>query len=96
MCIRDSPYSGDKLGRLALTLEGLHQRDAYVLSACRRAGLPVVTTMGGGYAPRIDDIVEAHCQTVRLACAMASAPTSAAAPPPGRAPASPPASHSSG
>jgi acetoin utilization deacetylase AcuC-like enzyme len=66
------PYMGDKLGRLALTLAGLRQRDAYVLSTCRRAGLPVVTTMGGGYAPHIDDIVEAHCQTVRLACALAA------------------------
>jgi acetoin utilization deacetylase AcuC-like enzyme len=72
------PYVGDQLGRLALTLEGLQQRDAYVLSTCRRTGLPVVTTMGGGYAPHIDDIVEAHCQTVRLACAMASSPTSRA------------------
>jgi acetoin utilization deacetylase AcuC-like enzyme len=66
------PYVGDKLGRLALTLEGLRQRDAYVLSTCRRAGIPVVTTMGGGYAPHIEDIVEAHCQTVRLACEMAT------------------------
>ena len=37
------PYVGDKLGRLALTLEGLRQRDAYVLSTCHR--IPVVTTM---------------------------------------------------
>ena len=53
------PYVGDKLGRLALTLEGLRQRDAYVLSTCRQAGMPVVTTMGGGYAPQIEDIVKA-------------------------------------
>src|SRR5436309_2872204 len=46
------PYVGDKLGRLALTLEGLQQRDAYVLSTCHRAGIPVVTTIGGGYAPQ--------------------------------------------
>jgi len=64
------PYVGDKLGRLALTLEGLQQRDAYVLSTCHRAGIPVVTTIGGGYAPQIEDIVEAHCQTMRLACQM--------------------------
>ena len=62
---------GDKLGRLALTLKGLRQRDAYVLSTCYEAGIAVVTTMGGGYAPQIDDIVEAHCNTVRLACQLA-------------------------
>jgi acetoin utilization deacetylase AcuC-like enzyme len=66
------PYVGDKLGRLALTLEGLRQRDAYVLSTCYQAGIPVVTTMGGGYAPQIEDIVEAHCVTVRLACQIAA------------------------
>ena len=62
------PYMGDRLGRLALTLEGLRQRDAYVLTTCYQAGIPVVTTMGGGYAPQIEDIVEAHCNTVRLVC----------------------------
>jgi len=68
------PYVGDQLGRLALTLEGLRQRDAYVLSTCYQAGIPVVTTMGGGYAPQIEDIVEAHCNTVRLACRIAASP----------------------
>jgi acetoin utilization deacetylase AcuC-like enzyme len=69
------PYVGDKLGRLALTLEGLRQRDVYVLSTCYQASIPVVTTMGGGYAPQIEDIVEAHCNTVRLACRMATSST---------------------
>lgn len=68
------PYVGDKLGRLALTLDGLRQRDAYVLATCYQAGIPVVTTMGGGYAPQIEAIVEAHCNTVRLACKLASRP----------------------
>lgn len=68
------PYVGDTLGRLALTLEGLRQRDAYVLATCVQAGLPVVTTMGGGYALQSEDIVEAHCNTVRLACRMAASP----------------------
>src|SRR5262249_46976079 len=66
------PYVGDKLGRLALTLEGLRQRDAYVLSTCYQAGIPIVTTMGGGDAPQIEDIVEADCNPVRLACRMAA------------------------
>ncbi len=66
------PYQGDTLGRLALTLEGLRQRDAYVLGTCTRARIPVVTTMGGGYAREIEHIVEAHAQTVRVACALDS------------------------
>jgi acetoin utilization deacetylase AcuC-like enzyme len=64
------PYAGDKLGRLSLSLQGLRQRDTYVLETCRRAGLPVVITLGGGYAPEIQDIVQAHCNTVRVALQM--------------------------
>lgn len=73
------PYVGDKLGRLSLSLQGLRQRDQYVLETCRAANIPVVVTMGGGYAPRIEDIVEAHCNTIRVACRLAADPDFAAA-----------------
>ncbi len=72
------PYVGDKLGRLSLTHQGLRQRDQYVLATCRAANIPVVVTMGGGYAPRIEDIVEAHCNTTRVACQLAAGPSFAA------------------
>ena len=65
------PYFGDTLGRLALTIEGLKQRDTYVLTACIQAHIPVVVTLGGGYAPALADIVEAHCNTVRVAVHLA-------------------------
>ena len=67
------PYVGDRLGRLSLSLQGLRQRDAYVLDTCRRAGVPVVITLGGGYAPQIQDIVQAHCNTIRTALHIAAA-----------------------
>jgi len=57
----------DKLGHLALTLEGCKERDRRVLHLCHEKGLPVVAAMGGGYSPRIADIVEAHANTFRLA-----------------------------
>ena len=66
------PYEGDRLGRLSLSLDGLHRRDVRVLSFFRNADVPLVTTMGGGYAPQVEDIVEAHCQTVRAACRLAA------------------------
>jgi acetoin utilization deacetylase AcuC-like enzyme len=59
------PYEGDRLGRLKLTVDGLRRRDRYVLSTCRTAGLPVVVTMSGGYAPNVDDIVTIHANTIR-------------------------------
>jgi acetoin utilization deacetylase AcuC-like enzyme len=59
------PYAGDKLGRLALTIEGLRARDALVLRECRERSLPVVTVMSGGYGADIADTVEIHCNTIR-------------------------------
>ena len=64
------PFERDRLGRLKLTIEGLKRRDEFVVTACRERGLPVATTMGGGYAKDINDTVEAHCNTVRTALRM--------------------------
>ena len=57
----------DKLGRLALTLQGCRDRDRYVFEACHRRGLPVAVSMGGGYSERLADIVTAHANTYRAA-----------------------------
>ncbi|MEM7480716.1 MAG: histone deacetylase [Acidobacteriota bacterium] len=65
------PYAGDRLGRLALTFEGLEERDRRVFARCRREGTPVAVVMGGGYAREIDEIVRIHAATVH--CAVASA-----------------------
>lgn len=59
------PYEKDKLGRLGLTIHGLRRRDEMVLQFARTAGVPLVTTMSGGYAADIDDTVEIHCNTIR-------------------------------
>jgi len=57
----------DKLGRLACTREGCKQRDKFVLELCKKHQIPVAISLGGGYSPDIKDIVEAHCNTFRLA-----------------------------
>jgi acetoin utilization deacetylase AcuC-like enzyme len=70
------PYEGDRLGRLALTIEGLAARDALVLDRCRRAGVPVAVCMGGGYARDLDAIARIHANTIRAAahgCALRAA-----------------------
>jgi acetoin utilization deacetylase AcuC-like enzyme len=64
------PYKGDKLGRLALTIEGLRARDGLVLTECRARRVPVATVMSGGYAAEISDTVEIHCNTIRAARAV--------------------------
>ncbi len=59
--------TGDRLGRLALTHEGLKTRDELVMEACRADAIPLVTTLGGGYAEPIALTVEAHANTFRTA-----------------------------
>jgi acetoin utilization deacetylase AcuC-like enzyme len=61
------PYEDDRLGRLALSREGLESRDRMVLAICRDAGVPVAVTMAGGYARNIADTVDIHFATVRVA-----------------------------
>jgi acetoin utilization deacetylase AcuC-like enzyme len=67
------PHEDDTLGHLALTRAGLAARDRLVLEHCRRARLPVVVLMAGGYGRRVDDTVDIHLQTVRIAAEMAPA-----------------------
>lgn len=59
--------STDKLGHLSLTRQGCKKRDQIVLERCRALGIPVQVSMGGGYSTNIVDIVEAHCNTFRVA-----------------------------
>lgn len=57
----------DKLGKLALSREACKQRDQFVFEQCIKHKIPVQVSMGGGYSPQIRDIVEAHCNTFRIA-----------------------------
>ncbi len=57
----------DKLGKLALSIAGCKERDRFVLQTCFDLQIPVMCSMGGGYAPEIKTIVEAHANTFRLA-----------------------------
>jgi len=57
----------DRLGKLSLSRAGCAQRDKLVLEVCKNNSLPVAISMGGGYSPKLADIIEAHCNTYRLA-----------------------------
>ena len=61
------PYEDDQLGALRLTIEGLQARDALVLEGCVARGIPVVVTLGGGYARQVSDTVRIHRNTCALA-----------------------------
>jgi acetoin utilization deacetylase AcuC-like enzyme len=57
----------DKLGHLKVSIAGCRKRDEMVFEQCQKHQIPVVVSMGGGYSPRLADIVEAHCNTYRVA-----------------------------
>lgn len=59
--------AADSLGRLSLSHAGLQARDRRVLGECRRRQIPVVITLGGGYADPIELTAEAHANTYRAA-----------------------------
>ncbi len=61
------PYREDQLGGLALTMSGLKARDAGVFEEARKRKIPVVTTLAGGYARRVEDTVQIHLNTIRAA-----------------------------
>ena len=59
------PYEDDRLGRLALTKDGLAARDAMVRDCMGLQGVPVVVLLAGGYGRRIQDTVAINLATVR-------------------------------
>ena len=61
------PYREDQLGGLALTFEGLQKRDRLVFEHARRNGVPVASTLAGGYARRVADTVRIHVNTIMAA-----------------------------
>jgi acetoin utilization deacetylase AcuC-like enzyme len=65
------PYCEDQLGGLSLTKEGLKKRDCSVFEEARRRGIPVATTLAGGYARRLEDTVRIHVNTILAASEVA-------------------------
>ncbi len=57
----------DKLGRLSCTIDGCKERDRFVLQTCKDHNIPLQISMGGGYSPAIELIIEAHANTYKMA-----------------------------
>jgi acetoin utilization deacetylase AcuC-like enzyme len=58
------PYQEDQLGGLALTLEGLKQRDRLVFDEAVKRNIPVMVALAGGYAMNVNDTVTIHVNMV--------------------------------
>lgn len=57
----------DKFGKLQVSLDDCKQRDRIVFEQLKKNRIPVTVALGGGYSPDVRTIVEAHCNTFRLA-----------------------------
>jgi acetoin utilization deacetylase AcuC-like enzyme len=58
------PFCEDQLGGLMLTKKGLKERDKRVFAESRKRGIPVATTLAGGYARQVEDTVRIHMNTI--------------------------------
>lgn len=61
------PLESDHLGRLALTLNGLRDRDRLVIEKVIKHDKPLVLLLSGGYAPSLKETVEAHALMFTIA-----------------------------
>lgn len=62
------PHGDDRLGRLALSDAGLDARDRFVMRQARARGVPIASTMGGGYGEDRMAIARRHAACmIRLA-----------------------------
>jgi acetoin utilization deacetylase AcuC-like enzyme len=56
----------DKMGRLGVSKLGCKRRDQLVFKAAKQNQIPIVASMGGGYADFLD-VIDAHANTYRVA-----------------------------
>lgn len=57
-------HADDRLGRLALTDDGLAARDRMVASEARLRGIPLASTLGGGYGADREAVAWRHARTI--------------------------------
>ena len=61
------PFVGDRLGRLALSFDGLEARDRRVFDWAWQRRIPLAFSMAGGYGVNIDETVQVQVNTYRVA-----------------------------
>lgn len=60
-------HKADRLGKLAMTDDGIYRRDRLVLRTCLAAGYPVASVIGGGYGDSLEDLIFRHSLLHRAA-----------------------------
>ncbi len=67
------PQEDDRLGKLALTDDGIYERDRWILDTCRNASLPIAAVVGGGYSNDFDALADRHSLLHRAASVVCDA-----------------------
>jgi acetoin utilization deacetylase AcuC-like enzyme len=65
------PHGSDRLGRLALSSDGLRARDATVIGYFRERGIPVCGVIGGGYSTDLAELAARHAILFETAAGLA-------------------------
>ncbi len=60
------PFEGDRLGRLALSFDGLEARDRRVFDWAWQRRIPLAFSMAGGYGVEIEETVQVQMNTYRV------------------------------
>jgi acetoin utilization deacetylase AcuC-like enzyme len=58
------PFAGDRLGRLSLSLDGLRAREELIARLMRARGIPLASTVGGGYGDDPLEIARRHVAAI--------------------------------
>ncbi len=58
------PFAGDRLGRLSLTRDGLARRERLIAGLAIARGVPLASTVGGGYGDDALEIAQRHVTAI--------------------------------
>jgi acetoin utilization deacetylase AcuC-like enzyme len=61
------PFCEDQLGGLALSFDGLKERDRLVIWTARSHHIPMAIVLAGGYAQSVEDTITIHANTAAVA-----------------------------
>jgi len=61
------PFYEDQLGGLALTFQGLKDRDRFVIGTAVAGKIPIASVLAGGYALNVEDTLTIHANTAAVA-----------------------------
>ncbi|TMP04099.1 histone deacetylase [Pseudoalteromonas sp. S3178] len=60
-------YQKDELGLFNVSLEGVYNRDYYILNYCKMNNIPLMCALGGGYQRNVNSLINVHKQLFKAA-----------------------------